>query len=85
MVVILETPRLFLRHLVMDDLDELFALYRNPEIRRVIDTPRTNAEEVEYEKEVAMLREMLGNGFDKKWHVGKGLLLDEAIEFALIE
>jgi [ribosomal protein S5]-alanine N-acetyltransferase len=34
MAVILETSRLLLRHLVMDDLDELFALYRNPEIRR---------------------------------------------------
>jgi RimJ/RimL family protein N-acetyltransferase len=34
MTVILETPRLILRHLVMDDLDELFALYRDPEIRR---------------------------------------------------
>jgi len=34
MAIILETPRLILRHLVMDDLDELFALYRDPEIRR---------------------------------------------------
>ena len=34
MTVILETPRLILRHLVLDDLDALFALYRDPEIRR---------------------------------------------------
>lgn len=34
MADILETPRLLLRHLVMDDLSELFALYRDPEIRR---------------------------------------------------
>jgi RimJ/RimL family protein N-acetyltransferase len=33
-MIILETSRLILRHLVMDDLDELFALYRDPEIRR---------------------------------------------------
>ncbi len=34
MTTILETPRLLLRHLVMDDLDELFALYSDPEIRQ---------------------------------------------------
>ena len=34
MAVILETPRLLLRHLKMNDLQELFALYRDPEIRR---------------------------------------------------
>lgn len=33
-MLILETPRLQLRHLVPDDLDDLFALYRDPEIRR---------------------------------------------------
>lgn len=31
---ILETKRLILRHLLPGDLDSLFALYRNPEIRR---------------------------------------------------
>ena len=34
MAVILETERLVLRHLVMDDLDELFVLYQDPEIRK---------------------------------------------------
>jgi len=34
MAIILETKRLLLRHLVMDDLDALFALYRDEEIRR---------------------------------------------------
>lgn len=34
MTAILETPRLLLRHLDMDDLSELYALYRDPEIRR---------------------------------------------------
>jgi len=33
MTTILETKRLLLRHLVMEDLDELFALYSDPEIR----------------------------------------------------
>lgn len=32
--VILETKRLLLRHQTMDDLNDLFALYSNPELRR---------------------------------------------------
>ncbi len=31
---VLETDRLLLRHLSMDDLDALFTLYRDPEVRR---------------------------------------------------
>lgn len=31
---ILETPRLWLRPLTLDDLDALYALYRDPEVRR---------------------------------------------------
>ena len=31
---VLETERLVLRHLTLDDLDELAALYRDPEVRR---------------------------------------------------
>jgi ribosomal-protein-alanine N-acetyltransferase len=34
MTIILETNRLILRHLVMDDLGALFALYSDPEIRK---------------------------------------------------
>ncbi|MCC6500146.1 MAG: GNAT family N-acetyltransferase [Anaerolineales bacterium] len=34
MTIILETERLLLKHLVMDDLDDLFRLYRDPEIRK---------------------------------------------------
>ena len=34
MAIILETPRLILRHLEMNDLPELYALYQDPEIRR---------------------------------------------------
>ena len=34
MAIILETPRLLLRHLEMNDLPELYDLYRDPEIRR---------------------------------------------------
>jgi len=33
-MLVLETPRLQLRHLVPDDLDDVYALYRDPEIRR---------------------------------------------------
>lgn len=34
MTIILETKRLLFRHLVMDDLDDLFKLYSDPEIRK---------------------------------------------------
>ena len=34
MAIVLETPRLLLRHPHMDDLPALFALYQDPEIRR---------------------------------------------------
>ena len=34
MAVILETQRLLLRHLALDDLEELYALYCDPEIRK---------------------------------------------------
>lgn len=52
MALILETPRLILRHLVMDDLDELFRLYRDPEIRRYfpegVQTREETREELEW-------------------------------------
>jgi RimJ/RimL family protein N-acetyltransferase len=35
-MIVLETNRLVLRHLVMDDLDDLFALYSDPKVRRYI-------------------------------------------------
>ena len=40
-MIILETPRLILRHEVITDLDDLYALYCDPEITRYIpDAPR---------------------------------------------
>lgn len=50
-MVILETNRLILRHLVMDDLDELFALYRDPEIRQYFPEGVLNLEETKEELE----------------------------------
>ncbi len=48
---ILETNRLILRHLELDDLDELFALYCDPDVVRYIpDAPR-NYEEARKELE----------------------------------
>jgi len=45
MTVILETPRLILRHQVLADLDELWALYQNPNIIKYIpDAPRSREE-----------------------------------------
>lgn len=42
---ILETPRLILRHQTPDDVDDLYALYRDPEIVRYIPgAPRNYAE-----------------------------------------
>ena len=41
-MLILETNRLQLRHPIQDDLEALFALYRNPDISRYIpDAPQT--------------------------------------------
>ncbi len=45
MAIILETPRLILRHQVLSDLDDLWALYQNPNITRYIpDAPRSREE-----------------------------------------
>ena len=50
-MVIFETNRLTLRRLVMDDLDELFALYRDPEIRQYFPEGVLNLEETKEELE----------------------------------
>ncbi len=48
---ILETPRLILRHQVLEDLDDLYALYCDPDVTRYIpDAPR-NYEEARLELE----------------------------------
>jgi tetratricopeptide (TPR) repeat protein len=53
------------------------------EIRRVIDTPRTNNEEVEYEREVKALREMLGeSNMGKQWEEGRSMTMEQAIHLA---
>ncbi|MFN8400795.1 MAG: GNAT family N-acetyltransferase [Anaerolineales bacterium] len=45
MPFILETPRLILRHQVLSDLDDLWALYQNPNITKYIpDAPRSREE-----------------------------------------
>ena len=45
MTIILETKRLTLRHQVIEDLDDLWALYCNPNITKYIpDAPRTREE-----------------------------------------
>ena len=48
---ILETERLILRHLVPDDLDSLFALYSDPEIRRYFPEGTLNYEDTKEELE----------------------------------
>jgi RimJ/RimL family protein N-acetyltransferase len=45
MKIILETPRLILRRQLPEDLDDLWALYCDPEITKYIpDAPRTREE-----------------------------------------
>jgi RimJ/RimL family protein N-acetyltransferase len=51
MATILETPRLLLRHLVMDDLDALFALYDDEAVRRYFPEGRLTYEETREELE----------------------------------
>jgi RimJ/RimL family protein N-acetyltransferase len=51
MATILETQRLLLRHLIMDDLEALFALYRDLEIRKYFPEGVLNLEETKEELE----------------------------------
>lgn len=51
MAIILETQRLTLRHLILDDLDELFTLYSDPEIRKYFPEGVLNREETQEELE----------------------------------
>ena len=51
MAIILETKRLTLRHQVMDDLDDLFALYSDPEIRKYFPDSVKNYEDTKEELE----------------------------------
>ena len=45
MTIILETNRIILRHQVIEDLDDLWALYQNPKITKFIpDAPRSREE-----------------------------------------
>jgi RimJ/RimL family protein N-acetyltransferase len=48
-MIILETPRLLLRHLLPGDLDDLFTLYRDPEIRRYFPEGTLTLEETKQE------------------------------------
>ena len=49
--MILETKRLVLRHLVPDDLDDLFVLYSDPEVRRYFPEGTLTREETREELE----------------------------------
>jgi ribosomal-protein-alanine N-acetyltransferase len=51
MTNILETKRLLLRRLIMDDLDDLFALYKDPDIRKYFPEGILNFEETKEELE----------------------------------
>jgi ribosomal-protein-alanine N-acetyltransferase len=50
-MVILETPRLILRRLEPHDLDALFLLYRNPEVRQYFPDGTRTLEETRQELE----------------------------------
>jgi len=49
--IILETDRLLLRHIIMDDLEPLYALYRDPQIRKYFPEGVLNLEETRQELE----------------------------------
>lgn len=51
MTIILETPRLILRHQVLSDLDDLWALYCDPEITKYIPDAPHSREEAQEELE----------------------------------
>ena len=51
MSTILETKRLHLRHLVIEDLDNLYALYQDPEIRKYFPEGTLSYEETKEELE----------------------------------
>jgi len=73
---ILETDRLILRHLLPDDLDNLFALYSDPKIRRYFPEGTLTYEETKEELEWFL------NGHPK--HPGLGLwatILKESDQF----
>jgi tetratricopeptide (TPR) repeat protein len=53
-------------------------------IRREIDIPRTNQEQVEYEREIASLRNgMDAADFEESWNKGCTMTIDQAIELAI--
>jgi len=55
-------------------------------IRRLIDMPRTQIEDEEYDKEVSTLQGLLGQAeFQESWDHGKNLSMDEAIYLAIEE
>ena len=51
MTIIIETERLLLRHLIMDDLDELYSLYQDYEIRQFFPEGVLSYEETKEELE----------------------------------
>jgi predicted ATPase/class 3 adenylate cyclase len=54
-------------------------------LRKRIDSVMTNAEQIEYGKEVSSVREMLGDEkFREGWEAGGKLSMDEAIDLALV-
>lgn len=53
-------------------------------IRMVIDIPRTNLEQIEYEKEIASLHNGISAGeFEANWKNGCSLTMEQAIQLAL--
>jgi tetratricopeptide (TPR) repeat protein len=55
-------------------------------IRKLIDTPRTQLEDMEYEKELSRLKGLLGDdAFHEQWVHGESLSMDDAIKLALKE
>ncbi len=65
-----------------DRAARLFGAAEN--LREIIDTEMTSIERKEYEKEVAALRDMLGeNEFKRTWGEGRALTMEQAIHLAV--
>lgn len=59
---VLETERLVLRHLTLGDLDELAALYRDPEVRRYFPVGTLTYEQTREELEWCIMSTTAGTG-----------------------
>lgn len=69
-MIILETERLLIRRLTLDDLDSLYALYRDPEMRRYFPVEGTSADRTLTYEETKEELEWFMNGHPRRPELG---------------